>query len=105
MHFDVTSKKVEFPIILVSFIENPIFRKTMPLGSFYQFSISYTFQIMKLKIKIIVYANYELSIDYLNEKFISEYVSLDESPMKCTGRTLYKQFNLSKRGFGVSFMS
>ena len=48
-------------------------------------------------------------IDYLNEKFISiyipeEYVSLDESLMKYTGRMSYKQFNPSKRArFGVKF--
>lgn len=92
-----------------SIIETPIFRKTMPLRRFTQLSHFLHFSNNEDGDKDDRLSKLRIIIDYLNEKFISiytpdEYVSLDESLMKYTGRMSYKQFNPSKRArFGVKF--
>nr|XP_033335544.1 piggyBac transposable element-derived protein 4-like [Megalopta genalis] len=93
-----------------SVIETPIFRKTMPYWRFAQISRFLHFTDNEVvndnddrlcKVRSV--------IDYFNEKFQNictpaEYISLDESLMKYTGRISYKQYNPSKRArFGVKF--
>lgn len=111
MHLDGTSKKAECPILLVKKKYYPDFHfpehnaiaeicATLPF---------FTLSNNEVGDKDDRLCKLRVIIDYLNEKFISiyipeEYVSLDESLMKYTGRMSYKQFNPSKRArFGVKF--
>lgn len=92
-----------------SIIESPIFQKTMPFRRFAQLSHLLHFSNNEVENKDDRMCKLRVIIDHLNKQFISiytpdEYVSLDESLMKYTGRMSYKQFNPSKRArFGVKF--